>query len=524
MKHWQTTLRGLLIVFALLIASRTVPAFAAEQVSVRDISDKREKWDQWIREKTVVTISGRYEGRAAKQFHLARLKALITPSRTTILPLDIEAGQRLTISGTFRKSGTRYLIDATRIAAGATDYERINAYAERLDKTKPQLTYELADKYEPIAKFYEDERLQARVDSLRTEAFALERTLAKGDSDALLKLAEKGENTGVSVSLVKAIRFEALAALSQSKPLDRPKLIAAIKRHLNGWDEPNVAFLPAVEAAFLKSPVASYEAADDATRTQMHRRFYRKYQLAEYLAALKPDGSNGAELADVVRTDLPEAMIQIKRLETVYVDYRLKSVSVLSRRQLEDLESLLKSVNRSAEFPSVLDKWLAAQEARLNSKELDGMLAMADEYQYAFERWKNRKHGDASVENLKRAWVITEKAAPKAAADIATRLGQLGWTRMHDRWLTDSEIKNLPKNDVELAMKEGRIVAGMNRTHVVGTLGEPTRRIRVVSAQHVQEIWVFGESGSTPFTVHLQRRRLEKPDEAIVIRVSDANN
>ncbi|MEQ9406758.1 MAG: hypothetical protein RIK87_03490 [Fuerstiella sp.] len=493
---------------------------AAETLTVREVMEQKEQWDTWIREKIVLTISGRYEGRVAKQFRLENLPVLMTPARTTVLPPGVAAKQRVTVSGVLRQAGSRHYMDVSRIAIGATDMTRLTAMVAKVDDRDPRKLYELADEYAAIAEFYDDDELRAQILQLRREVFAQERRQLRQDPAGLLKLADRGAAMGFPETAMDAIRFESMVARYRSSTADQQLLLRDMRQSLTGWDRPNAFPTPDAEQMFLKNMVSEYEAADVASRQRMHRRFYRLVRLADILRGLKPDGSNGQAIAATLTRELPEETVEIDRVKTLYADHRLERVPQMTRKQLEDVELLLSNTGRSEEFQKTLEEWLQAQEARLNNNQLDGQLLMADEYLFAWERWKQPEHAEAAASLLKRAWMKAEKAAPKEAAEIGQRLERLGWTRLHDRWLTLSEVASLPRNDVELAMREGRVVAGMNRAQIIGTLGEPSRRIRVVSAQNVQEIWVFGEVGSTAITVHLQRKRFQSPEQSVATLVS----
>lgn len=510
------------LMLSLVFSALSAAAPGVESLTVREMVAQQDKWRTWINEKTILSISGRYEGRVAKQFRMAKLPALITPARTTVLPNEIDDGQRLTVSGVLRQSGSRYYLDVNRIAVGNTDLARLTALAERLGRDMPEKLYELADEYHPIAEFYEDASLAAQVQQLRRDAFQQQRIQRKNDPVALRELAARCQQLGFGDSLAAAIRFESLVVRARSKSADRAALTKDIIAELKGWDIGNPFPDKAQEQRFLKNMVTEYEAAQELDRERMHRRFYRTVRLPQMLSSLKPDGSNANELAAALTVELPEESTEVARLNSLYVAYRLKSVPRLTRKQLEDTEQLMRDSNRSDEFPAVLATWLRSQEDRLNNGKLDGLLLMADEYLFAWERWKQKQHAEAGTDLLKQAWTIAEKAAPKEADAIAQRLERLGWTRLNDRWLTTGEVKELPRDNVELAMREGRVVKGMTRAQILGTLGKPSRKVRVISASSVQEIWIFGEAGSTAITVHLQRKRFESPEQSVAILVSKA--
>ena len=150
-----------------------------ETMTVIQFLKQKDKWPDWSRRKTVLTISGRYEGRVAKQFRLEKFPALITPQRTTVLPPDVARGQRLSITGAVKVSGTRLSFEAARIASGTTDLARLDAKTAKINRKEPQEIYQLAEEFEPIADFYKDQDLVIRLRQLRKEAFQQQRTLSQ---------------------------------------------------------------------------------------------------------------------------------------------------------------------------------------------------------------------------------------------------------------------------------------------------------------------------------------------------------
>ncbi|GAB5440512.1 MAG: hypothetical protein Fues2KO_08610 [Fuerstiella sp.] len=522
----------LLLLVAFSSTAEVPSVHAAETVAVREVASDTKRWDRWAQSGETVHLSGRYDGRIGRMFTLAKLNARISPGRTAVFPTDVDAGQRVTVSGVVRKEGSRYVVEATRIFAGPTDLSRLHEAARRLPNDDLAARYELADQFDPIAEFYADADLASRVKSLRLEAFELERNRLKSDPDGLIRLKQRAADLGINDSIRQTLDFQALwlryeqATSLPEKDSDKSKqltkLSTDIKEKLAGWDQQFDLTDPQKRKQFEQDPIQAYEAAEDFDRKKMHRRLYRRVRLQQILSDLKSDGSNGDEIAATVVLELPEEQQAVETVRKQYVDYRLQRVPFLTRKQLEDVESLLKKSNRSDEFSGVLDQWLEAQRKRLNDQQLNGMLMMADEYRFAWERWQQKRHSEGAADLLKRAWVKSVKEAPREAKKILSQLEQLGWTRLHDRWMTTDDLRSLPQDDVELALRERRVVRGMDAKQVTSILGQPTRRVKVVSGQHVQEIWLFDDGGSQPISVHMQRRRFEEPDDAVCLLVTTA--
>ena len=505
---------------SLLMCFVTGSVAFSQTISVRELLQQEKNWSEWARTQKRLHVSGRYDGRLSKQFRLEKWPVIITPNSTTVLPDDIESGQRLTVTGVLKKSGSRYSMDAHRIAVGTTDAERFRVRVARIPDGQPEAIYPLADEYEIIQKFYGDEELAAEIAKSRSDAFSMQRSLYRNDPQKLQQLAATAATLGVSATTIDAIQFQAAVLASKLPGAKTEDVIAQIKVSLPDWDKPNVFLDRRQEDTFLQQPVEQYEIADESTRLRMHRRLFRSLRLSQILQTFKPDGSNGLLVADTIAKELPEEAAEIARLKQAYVAYRIKDVPQLTRKQLEDLDSLLQEFDRAGDTDAAVAVWLQAQESQRNNGQLDGLIATADEYLFAFERWKKKEHRERGLDLLKRAWLVTNEVAPKEAASIARRLEQYGWTRLDGRWMTNDDIASLPRNDVALAMREGRVVEGMKYKQIVNTLGQPSKKIRVISSSYVQEIWVFGEAGSSSIVVHLKRSRFESPEEACATLVA----
>lgn len=491
----------------------------AQTLSVREIvSDSVDLKMLADREKTV-HISGRYDGRLGSRIRLAKLPVEVVPQRSVTLPENMRTGQRLTVSGLLRRTRDIIVLDTSRISIGTTDVERLASRAQQLRQNQPSEMYALADEFQELAEFYDDQELRNAVQSLRLSAFQNQRAAVRGDSAGLQRLAESAETRGFfSEDLIASVRFESVIAAAKTGMENG--LSKRIQESLPGWNEPSKAEPFEHEALYLRDPVSAFEASDERQRRQIVRLVYRRVRLAEILNQLKTDGSNGLNMADQLQKELPEETAAILKAREAFVQYRLQGVPTLNRRQLEDLVELLTVLRRESGINSMVTEWLQAQERRLENGQLDGVLASAEEYLFAWERWKTEAWRQRAVELLKRGWGMARDTAPQEADAIAKRLEQLGWTHLRGQWMTSQDVANLPGNDIDLAMKEGRVVKGMSPAQVLATLGEPSRKVRLLSARLVSEIWIYGDVEGSGITVHLERGRHVPSDKAAVTLVS----
>ncbi|MEZ6060170.1 MAG: hypothetical protein R3C19_07410 [Planctomycetaceae bacterium] len=494
----------------------------AQTLSAEEMVQQKDNWNEWAAEERKLQITGRYDGGLGRQFRLKTLEIRFNSERGTELPEKMQADQRLTVSGRLRKAGDRFEFSVSRLIIGDTDRQRMAERALEVPESYPERLYALADEYAAVAKYYEDTALQADVATLRRRAVNLQRRAFSDDAAQLSSLADRAEALQLDARDVAAIRFQSLATQTTAKNFDRAAVLDRIRSQLPGWDDASQTVPAELEQSFLKNSVAAYDKASDLERRVLNRRFFRQVRLPDLQRKLAADGSNGLDLAAEARQELPEETAAIGELETAFLDFKLSQVRQLSRPQLQELSELLLHHDRGDDFQKAVNDWLAEQRDRFVDRGLSGILRTADEYLFAYERWKNEEHQQQGIDLLKQAWQVAATTEPKEAELIGQRLERYGWTRLHDRWMTTEQVKELPRTDIELAMREGRVVPGMSGQQVTRTLGEPQRIVRVLSSRFVQEIWVFGNSGSSGVSVVMKRLSRQAPDDARVFSVTQS--
>jgi len=79
--------------------------------------------------------------------------------------------------------------------------------------------------------------------------------------------------------------------------------------------------------------------------------------------------------------------------------------------------------------------------------------------------------------------------------------------------LTADQITMLPKDDVQLAIREGRVVRGMTGEQVTKTLGKPRSVSRLGNSRVLREVGNYDEAG---LVIRL-RRNLQRPQEGMLV-------
>jgi len=374
------------------------------------------------------------------------------------------------------------------------------------------------DDFAEIAEFYGDDALSSEIEDIRLSSVQLMRQMASGDALRLAKVVDVAKAQKVNNTFLQAIGYEIL--LTQWKARTDSSEIAKGVQQLSAWDKSDMEIPDRLKQGFPKDAVKLYDEGNVRDREVLHRLLYRTVRGEQIQTMVKPDGSNGLELAGLVRDELPEEVAMAARFEQREVDYRLGRISELSRREMQQLLELLDGLKRSNGRDAIMAEWLAAQEKRFGTSELAGVLRVADEYLFVFEQWKNPAHQQKGIDLLKSAWAIAAVESPGDAVQIAERLKVLGWEHLDGKWLTTQQMETLPKDDIQIAIRDGRVVKGMTAQQVVQTLGQPERISRFGSAKVMREMWTYDGTGSAGLVVRLRKSLLSRADQLVVEDVS----
>ena len=489
----------------------------AEVLTVPVLLERQGQWDAWSKAKKQIQVTGRYRSRIGDELHLQKLDLSFVPQRGMQFPKRLHAGTRLTIFGRISTGGKRPEFRMSRCNVGRPDEDSFQQEFSLISVDKASARYALVDRYHQTAEFYGDSKLEHVLQQGRATTFAQQRSEAGNDPVALWKLIDPGPGFAIDDHLKLHIQFQVMVLRSQKE--SPGQVLDDLRMYLPGWNQTTASISPKIARAFETEPVAAWGREQEAGQRQLERLLYRQVRLQEITKGVKTDGSNGLELAAVLRKELPEEVETIRDLESGWADHELQSVATLPKRRLEALITLLAEHQRDDDIRSGVDTWLEQQIRRFRDSGLEGEVRVGEEHFYAFERWKQPKHREQGIEWFKKSWQTARKVSPDDAEEIGQRLERLGWTRMHDRWMTLEEVRQLPATDIGRAAREGKVVAGMSPAQVRKIHGEPDRRVRIASSRHVEEVWTYGKRGNSRLAVFLRRARLATLDSARVINV-----
>ncbi|MCH2201916.1 MAG: hypothetical protein MK102_08095 [Fuerstiella sp.] len=494
-----------------------VVAARADVMTAMSLLQSQERWKVWAAEEKKIQVTGRYWGRTASQIRMQKLDIVFIPEKGVRVPERIRLGTPLAVSGYFVNGKRRPQFLMTGLIIEPSDVEQMEQQLKKIPETKAKARYNLANDYDVIATFYSDRELQAAVERCRTMTFDSQRQRHQNDPEALWTLVDPGPGIEISQQIQQDIRFRVFC-LRAADDSDL-SVLEDLKGDLKGWNIPAQTINESLLSAFEANQSLAYEKADEPQRRQLERLLYRQVRLREFRSTLKTDNSNALTVAVNVYEELPEEITAIRMLKSAGADYRLKDIRNLKRRQLDATIDLLCEIGRDEDAQKAAKTWLDKQESVVRTDRLDGQLRLAGDFLHASTQWNLSEYKKWGIEYLKRAWTSASHESPIVAKEIEQRLEQLGFTRLHQRWHISDDLEQLPQSDIELALREERIVRGMSSAQVEGILGSPTRRIRMASLSSIEDVWVYGERWSSRMIVRFRRPTANSDDSAKVIGI-----
>ncbi|MFN9717130.1 MAG: hypothetical protein ACK58L_00450, partial [Planctomycetota bacterium] len=392
--------------------------------------------------------------------------------------------------------------------------------AAALGADQPDELLKLAEQYLDQGQFYDDRKLLDEIGVVRRTAVETKRKQARGRLNELQNILATAVALGVDAQFRRNLSFELLWTESKDPTTSLDGLLENVRK-LEAWDRQVPPVPEDLRRRFDAEGPMLYDTGTDAQRELLHRQLYSSIRLQQIRGQLSDDGRNGLELADLVRQEFSDQTDLCRTFEQREVDYRLSKVEKLNRMELQQLTMLLSRLKKDQLIDGVLTKWLAAQESQFGSDTLAGLLRTADEYLFVGDTWKKTADHDQGIELLKKSWTMASVQSPEDAKLISDRLAALGWEQLGGRWLTKQQMQSVPRDDLQLAIREGRVVRGMTASQVTKFLGKPDRIARLGTSRSMAELWIYDAEGSAGMVVRFQQHEATSSrTESIVEEVS----
>ena len=491
-----------------------------QSVKIQDLLANKEQWPSYAVDGRKFQFEGRFEGRSANTIKISKFEIICKLPSNGTFPDGIKSGQRIELIGRFLSENGKLFFVVSRILIKDTDIDRLRSRLKDVSADQPAKLLDLAAEYQIDAEFYDDATLKAEIAAVRTDSLSRLRGMARGDVTKLRELLLQSKSLGVKPELIQALQFESIFAASKEPNADVDALVTETKSSCEGWDRLVPPVPERLKLEFAHDAVAAFLEAQDADRRGLQRLLYKSLRLRQFQMMVRTDGSNGLEISKLVRTEFGDDDPLAAELEEHEVQYRLTQLATLSRADLKGLTELLTTLNRAGQVPGAVRDWLGAQERKFGTANLAGLIRTADEYLFVADLLQSVEYQQQGVELLKQAWTKAGESSPTDADQIADRLKRLGWERLNNEWMTNAQMNSLPKDDVQLAIREGRVVRGMSAPQVVQTLGQPTKISRIASRKSVCEMWSYAAEGSAGMVIRFRRSLIDETSSSIVEDVS----
>ena len=491
-----------------------------QSVTIQDLLANKEQWPTYAVDGRKFQFEGRFEGRSANTIRISKFDISCNLPSNGTFPDGIKSGQRIELIGRFLSENGKLFFVVSRILIKDTDIDRLRSRIKDVPADQPAMLLDLAAEYQIDAEFYDDAALKAEIAAVRTDSLSRLRGMARGDVTKLRALLQQSRLLGVKPEFIQVLQFESIYSASKEPNADVDALVAETKSSCDGWDRLVPPIPESLTLAFARDAVATFLEAQEADRRGLHRLMYKSLRLRQIQMMVRKDGSNGLEISRMVRTEFGNDDPLAVDFEEREVQFRLTQIAMLSRTDLKGLTELLTRLNRATQVPDAIRNWLTAQERKFGTSNLAGLIRTADEYLFVADMLQSAEYQRQGVELLKQAWTSASESSPTDADQIADRLKRLGWERLNNKWMTNAQMNSLPKDDVQLAIREGRVVRGMSVPQVVQTLGQPTKISRIASRKSVCEMWSYEAEGAAGMVIRFRRTINDATTSSMVEDVS----
>ena len=494
---------------------------AVSQVLAQDIEDvqqlieAKDRWFELAKAKQRINLDGRFSGRAGNLIRLQKCELAFLARDGVVVP-RMKTGTNMEVVGYLEQQDSQMVFVVLRLSESSPDVDLVKSKRNRLPENKHTEWYALSAWAARKAAFYDDAELLTLSRELIEQGFRIERTNIGRDATRLRALADRAKELQLDEALRNELIHQSLRwewqKLSANKPLtdkQRTAFLGKVAKELKGAKQPIRLDNKRLRSDYRFKPERTYADAKLSDRILLHRYFYREVLLPMVVATLRPDGSNGDEVASRLRKEIPEESELADDYESQELSFRVRNSNSLTRSEMLDLVDQLERTNQRKLATETKEKWVRASAARLAKRGPAGLVQAANEYDALLGDRKT------AVELLKKAW---NESSEKA--EIEQRLEVYGVYRREKRWMSKEQVEALPQNQIDQALRDARVIPGMNMEQVRKTLGQPDRISRMVTRSQTQIAWSFLDASSNRVVVLFRRRRLSGQQETKVISVS----
>ena len=489
--------RGVFVTLLLLIGAQAVQA---EPLSVKEFNEKLQGWKAEKRDPSNLTleVEGRVKIYSKDRLTMENCKVRFLsnsefPERTrkslNVVVIGKVSRDPKTSEHTFRVASIRivpgeleqFIEKRRHIKGGADEWYALGRWAAER------------------GEFYADDKLLSDAEFAYRRGLDIDRKVkSKDDPAGLLELADKAKQYRM-LTLAHELTHEAYYLLCEQSRNQSPAEIRALAERLAaalpGADDKSLFIPSELISDYKLRPIPTYTAADSMTRRKLHRWLYAELQLRLITADLKPDGSNGFEIAKQIDLVVPREGALADEYRARALKARAAEVEKLTRTQVLDLFEQYRLLNQQRKADDVLESWLALRKQGLEPDDTEGLLVLSDDYRRLLKR------NDLADRLLIEGWARNPKAI-----DLQERLEKEGYKLFDGRWISEQDFANRPEGKLEKAIRAGLVEPGMTAGQVRRSRGQPDSQARSATAGQVTEFWTYRMADSSQIIVRFVKR------------------
>ncbi len=494
------------IVFGGIALGLSSSAIAAQRssFSIPEFVAIENQWDDLVGEP--LRIEGRYSSFTPTAMRFLNCDLFFyLPSGT---PRPLGRSKTLEVTGRLKRDQgeLKFMVDSVQQRPADTDQLQISR--SLLPQNDAEPWYELGQKTVKRARFYDDALLEKLGVDLLERGLQIERSRRKEITpDFLKELSVKAARMGIPQNRQQSLQHESLRMqLDQRKStanFEWGRFREQVEKSLPGSIVPLTSLSGKLFDEYRQKPIETYAGASNHARQQLSRLFYLEVLQQEMTDRLTPGGANGDILARQYAAVAPDDPDFAQQLRDAALMYRSGNLLSATRTELLSLSQQYREQGDTKMAEAALRKWLDHRAGQLDRAGPSDYLQTALDY----DEWLDQREQAEAV--LLRGIDRYPSDAP-----LQGLLTKWGFIQQNDEWLSSEDAPMVEPNEIELAIQAGRIVPGMNRKHVVATLGAPKTMTRIASKSENLLIWNYPDVN---LAIRFEQRRQRNNYEVVHI-------
>ncbi|HVJ86939.1 MAG TPA: hypothetical protein VM452_14900 [Caulifigura sp.] len=394
------------------------------------------------------------------------------------------------VTGTIVREGSRLYFDVDSIRRRDSDVETLRARRGRLESSRPEAWYGLADWAAGRAEFYQDSELRMKAEELREIGLTAElRRLKSDDTAGHLALAKRASDwnldQGIGWKFIHDACRHELNKARRDPANDGSYVLTLVQKNLPGASSPLKKEDEPLRQAYDTNPAETYSRADTDTRFKLHRALFVQVLRALIEKNADPDGKNGYAIAARISQQIPE-------LEELADSYRKKELTSLksrvislSRDELLDYSKKLTDRKQEADAKQAKQDWLRSREPGARVAGPRARMQLAEDY---LQLLGDEKTARALYES---AWNANPQS-PEAIEWLTAH----GLMLDNGRWVAGTASAKSSEDRFAQAIQEGQVLPGMSGEQARAAMGaRPASVVRQASRGKVTELWIYKTEG-----------------------------